>query len=105
MNNKISAALKNAYDWLSFAADGKSPIKAKPAGIISAGVNGGQKGQEHFKRVCQYCQIRLMEKTVMVNEEEANFDNYGNVVSEAVRGDLKNFLEHFNEFLVAAKKE
>ena len=105
MNNKVSSALKNAYDWLSFAADGNSPIKEKATGIISAGMNGGSKGQEHFKRVCQYCKLKLMENTVKVNEEPANFDNYGNLVSEAVRGDLKNFLEHLNEFLIAAKNK
>lgn len=40
----------------------------------------------------------------MVNEEPANFDDHGNLVSEGYKGDLKTFLSHLNEFLVASKQ-
>ena len=96
--------MKNAYDWLSISLEGEPPVAAKPSGVISVGKNGGVKVQEHFKRVARYRKVKIMEHTVMVNEEPANFDDHGNLVSEGYKGDLKTFLSHLNEFLVASKQ-
>ena len=53
-NYKVSAALKNAYDWISFTHDPKivSPIREKAAALIVCCLSDGLKTQEHFRRIC-----------------------------------------------------
>jgi NAD(P)H-dependent FMN reductase len=58
-NGKVSAALKNAYDWASFALDGNSPIKGKPAAVMA--VSAAQ-AIKHFHNVVQYCKLNMMKK-------------------------------------------
>ena len=72
--------------------DGNSPIKTKPIGIVSAGPNGGEKGQKHFNKVIAYCKVRLMDYSIKAEEEAYNFDGEGNVVSDQLRGQIKIFL-------------
>lgn len=69
-NYRVSAPLKNAYDWLSMSVDPQnspSPMKEKVAGMIGAGLNGANQAQEHFVQICGYCKVKLMRKpTVQV---------------------------------------
>lgn len=61
-NYKISAALKNAYDWLSFTDNLEiaPPVKFIPAAIMACSLTGGEKAAEHMVRVFQYCKVKVM---------------------------------------------
>lgn len=71
--------------------------------MISAGSDGGIKGQNHFRQVGAYCKVKIMEHSLKVEEDGSNFDGQGNVISDHVRGETKTFLHKFEEFLSASK--
>jgi chromate reductase len=103
-NSKVSAALKNAYDWLSFSMDpanSPAPMKEKVAGMIGAGFNGANQAQEHLVQICQYCKVKLMRKPVIQVKryEPGNFDEKGNLVSQQARNDLSAYLKEFAQFI------
>lgn len=85
-NTKVSAALKNAYDWISFTHNLEiaPPIRGKPAALIVSSLSGGIKTQEHFRRICEYCKVKLMGRSLLVKKNEKDFDSNGNVVSQEV---------------------
>lgn len=53
-NAKVSAVLKNTYDWISFTPNLQvaPPIREKPAALMVCSLSGGLKTQEHFRRIC-----------------------------------------------------
>lgn len=41
---------------------------------MTSSLTGGERAQEHFRRVCQYCKIKLMERGLQVKKNEQDFD-------------------------------
>ena len=103
-NDLVSAALKNAYDWISIN-DGSCPVKEKPFAMMSTSQNGSTKALENFRRVGGYCKIKVCDKFVnLMGEKENNIDQRGNIVNEEVMGEIKEFLESFYQMILAEKK-
>ncbi len=107
-NFRVSAALKNAYDWFSISVDPAnipSPMKGKPAGMIGAGLNGGNQAQDHFVQICQYCKVKLMRNPVIQVKryEPGNFDEKGNLVNEKAKVELAAYLKEFAKFIAKSK--
>jgi len=103
-NFRVSAPLKNAYDWLSMSVDPAnhpSPLKEKVAGMIGAGLNGGNQAQDHFVQICGYCKVKLMRKPVVQVKryEPGNFNEKGDLVNENAKADLANYLKEFAKFI------
>jgi NAD(P)H-dependent FMN reductase len=69
-NLKTSAALKNAYDWISFSENPEmpSPIKYLVCGVIGCSPTGGAKASEHLKRMFEYCKVKPMGETLQITE-------------------------------------
>lgn len=105
-NLKISAALKNAYDWISFTDNPKNapPARNLIAGAITCSYTGGERAVEHLKRVFQYCKVRAMPKELHVVKNEQNFDQAGNVTSNQVMQQVSQFLDDFVGFIREQKQ-
>ena len=53
-NHLLTAAGKNAYDWLSRGGENSAVFK-KPMGQVGVGVVGGTSAAAHLKQVVNYC--------------------------------------------------
>lgn len=62
-------------------------------------LSDGLKTQEHFKRVCEYFKIKVLENGLMVKKSDTNFDANGNVKSEKIMHEVEQFLVRFVAFL------
>lgn len=103
-NDLVSAAFKNAYDWISIN-DGSCPVKEKPFAMMSSSQYGSTKALDHFKRVGGYCKIKVCEKYVnLMGEKEDNVDHNGNIVNEEVMAEVGQLLESFYQMILANKK-
>jgi chromate reductase len=99
-NYSFTAALKNAFDWLSRVTP--MPLLAKPMAMMGAsyGMSGTMRAQLHFRQVVIYLDIRLMNKPeVMIAHANEKFDKYGNLVDEPTKEDIKKMLISFEKFI------
>lgn len=62
---------------------------------MTSSLTGGERAQEHFRRVCQYCKVKLMERGLQIKKNEQDFDENGVVRSQAILGQVENFLKDF----------
>lgn len=96
-NYSISGVLKNAIDW------GSQPMGAnvwdgKPAAILGASVSsiGTARAQLHLRQCLGCLNVAVMPTPeLLVGKAQDKFDMRGNLVDEAARGSLREFLVAF----------
>jgi NAD(P)H-dependent FMN reductase len=103
-NNRVSAVLKNAYDWISMAPNPKekpSPVGGKVAGMIGSGANGADQAQAHLVQIVQYCKVKLFRdtKVEIKRYEPGTFDEHGHLTSETAKKTLDSYLKDFAKFI------
>jgi chromate reductase len=76
-NWSLSGVLKNAIDW---ASRPETPLRNKPAAIISGGGRfGGVRSQEHLRDILRHFQMKVVDTPeVMVPLVDRSFDADGN---------------------------
>ena len=67
-NGLVSAAFKNAYDWLSFVYPMNGPVppmNGKPGGLLVTGKNGGSGAKNHtMNQLVKYAKMKILENVV-----------------------------------------
>jgi len=99
-NYSYTAALKNAFDWLSRVTP--MPLLGKPMTMMGAsyGMSGTMRAQLHFRQVVIYMDIRVMNKPeVMIAHANDKFDKHGNLVDESAKEHIKKMLISFEKFI------
>lgn len=91
-NWSVTAALKNALDWLSRGPD--SPLDFMPAAIMGAGGGSGtEASQRHLRDVLSHNRFCVVaDPQVMVARAPAHFDGL-KLVDPGVRADIRIMLE------------
>ncbi|NND90480.1 MAG: NAD(P)H-dependent oxidoreductase [Granulosicoccus sp.] len=92
-NQSLSGVLKNALDWVSRV--GKNPWTEKPVAIMSAaaGRAGGARAQYALRLALNPFQPRLLTgPEVMVAHAPEQFDNHGQLTSEAYQRKLNTLM-------------
>ncbi len=87
-NWSVSGVLKNAIDW---ASRPETPLRNKPAAIISGGGRfGGMRGQEHLRDILRHFQMKVVDTPdVLVPLVGRSFDAEGNFDNERARDQIK----------------
>jgi len=87
-NWSLSGVLKNAIDW---ASRPETPLRSKPAAIISGGGRfGGLRGQEHLRDILRHFQMKVVDTPdVLVPLVGRSFDADGNFDNERARDQIK----------------
>lgn len=94
-NSSISAALKNAIDWISRRAEGE-PMKAaflgKVAAIMSAspGGLGGLRGLVHLRDILGNIGVLVLPDEVSIPEAHATFADDGALTNERKQGAIES---------------
>lgn len=81
-NSSLSAALKNAIDWVSRGAPGEAPLAAfsgKVAGLLAAspGALGGMRGLVHVRSILGNIGVLVLPEQVAVMKAHEAFDSDG----------------------------
>jgi chromate reductase, NAD(P)H dehydrogenase (quinone) len=87
-NYSISGVLKNAVDWASRPPN-ESPLDGKPVALMGAstGLSGTIRAQMHFRQVCTFTNMLLLNKPqVTVANAAIKFDREGRLVDQDTRG-------------------
>ncbi len=102
-NNSIPGVLKNVIDWLSRPPAAVSPVfNGKPVAIMGAtpGAYGTILSQDAWLSVLRALQTRpWFGGRLMVARAEKVFDPAGGIIDEAVREQLRQFVQGFVEFV------
>jgi chromate reductase len=99
-NHNIPGVLQNALDWASRPA-GKSPLAAKPAGIMGAatGAIGTARAQQQLKLVLfATLAVVLPHPGVVIGQAQEKFDAEGKLVHAPTRDFLQNFLHDLRDW-------
>ncbi len=86
-NFSFSGVLKNAIDWASRPVNG-SPLEGKPAAMMgsSTGMSGTIRAQMHFRQVCAFTNMLLLNKPMITVANAAmKFDPQGRLVDKDTR--------------------
>ena len=96
-NYSLAPALKNILDWAS-REPGNALLDGKPAAIMGAGGGMGTcRAQYHLRQVCVYLNLHLLNKPeLFANAFTPDFNDSGDVVSEALEKRILTFLEAFH---------
>ena len=83
-NSSISAALKNAIDWISRPEDGRPPLDClagRVAGLMSAAAGGlgGMRGLPHVRAILQNIQVMVLPAMVSVPAAHEAFNDDGSL--------------------------
>lgn len=83
-NSSISAALKNAIDWISRPEEGRPPLDCfagKVAGLMSAAAGGlgGMRGLPHVRAILQNIQVMVLPTMVSVPAAHEAFNDDGSL--------------------------
>jgi len=103
-NLSLTAALKNAIDWLS-----RKPgrlLADKPVAIVSAAKTsiGGARGQYDLRRMLGHLEAFCMPlPEIFVGEEEAKFDADGTLVHGTTRAELAEMMGEFRRWILRVK--
>lgn len=103
-NYSFTAALKNAFDWLSRMAP--MPLLGKPLAMMGAsyGMSGSMRAQLHFRQVVIFLDMRVMNKPeIMVAGAPDKFDAEGNLTDEPTKQYIKKMLISFEKFIADNK--
>jgi chromate reductase len=103
-NYSFTAALKNAFDWLSRMMP--MPLLGKPLAMMGAsyGMSGSMRAQLHFRQVVIFMDMRVMNKPeVMVAAANEKFDTEGNLTDEQTKQHIKKMLISFEKFIADNK--
>jgi len=103
-NFSISAALKNAYDWLS-RGGAKAPVHQKAVAFVSTGGQGGKNAQGHMRDIIKHGKLRLLEepKVQIARYGPGNFGEDGSLISQAIIDELVPFLDAYAAFVKQPK--
>jgi len=97
-NSSISAALKNAIDWLS---RGKNSLDGKVAAIFGAtpGIFGTVRGQLHLRQVLAALNVYFLpQPQILIRNAEEAFDKNGNLIDSKAHNKLKELIKKTIEF-------
>lgn len=100
-NRSVSPAIKNAIDWGS-RPKGESIWDGKPAAIAGAspGNIGTSVGQAHLKYVALTIGMAVLPlPEVYLSIRDSNFDDSGDIASEATKQFLSSFLASFSRWI------
>ena len=83
-NSSISAALKNAIDWISRPEEGRPPLDCfagKVAGLMSAAAGGlgGMRGLPHVRAILQNIQVMVLPAMVAIPAAHEAFNDDGSL--------------------------
>ena len=103
-NFSTSAAMKNAYDWLSRGGK-KSAIYEKPVAFVSTGGQGGKNAQSHMKDIIGFAKLKLLEepKVQIPRYSPGNFAEDGSLINKVIIDELALFLNAYTEFVKKSK--
>ncbi len=97
-NSSISAALKNAIDWLS---RGENSLDGKIAAVFGAtpGIFGTVRGQLHLRQVLAALNVFLFpQPQILIRNAEEAFDKNGNLIDSKAHNKLKELISKTIEF-------
>jgi chromate reductase, NAD(P)H dehydrogenase (quinone) len=102
-NHSIPGVLKNALDWASRPA-GNSVLRGKPAAVVGAstGLFGAVWAQAEVRKVLAATGADVVDRELPVMQAHLQFDEYGNVHEEDLRGQLA---EHVAALVDAAREK
>ncbi|PWI58703.1 NADPH-dependent FMN reductase [Sulfoacidibacillus thermotolerans] len=104
-NFTISAALKNAFEWLSRSMFG-SPLARKPAAIAGAtlGAYGTAKAQVHLRDILHGLDMRPVSRPeVLVSFAAQKFSPEGKITDEVTRDFLKQLMDNLVQWTIQLK--
>ena len=102
-NSSIPGVLKNALDWASRpVAD--NVLRGKPAAVIGAstGLFGAVWAQAEVRKVLSAIGAEVVDRELPVMQAHAQFDEYGNLREEDLRGQLA---EHVTALVRATREK
>ena len=90
-NWSISGVLKNAIDW---ASRPDSPLKGKPAAILSGGGRfGGLRSQGHLRDILRHFQMRVVDAPdVMIPSVGRSFEADGTFINERAQDQIRRLM-------------
>lgn len=93
-NGSVPGQLKNAIDWLSRPV-ATTPLRNKPVLVVGAstGAFGAVWSQAELRKVLATAGARVVEGEVAVGHAHAEFDEFGTLVAEELRDELRDSLE------------
>jgi chromate reductase, NAD(P)H dehydrogenase (quinone) len=99
-NHSIPGVLKNALDWVSRPV-ATSVLRNKPAAVVGASTSlfGAIWAQAEVRKVLAAIGADVVDRELPVMQAHAQFDEYGNLVADDLRGQLA---EHVNALVEAA---
>lgn len=99
-NYSIAPALKNAIDWMS--RESNEIFSGKPAAIMGAGGGmGTSRAQYHFRQVCVYLDLRVLNKPeIFSNAFSPAFDERGDITDSIEGKNLRNSIAELMKNLV-----
>jgi chromate reductase len=102
-NHSIPGVLKNALDWASRPV-AETVLRGKPAAVVGAstGLFGAVWAQAEVRKVLGATGAEVVDRELPVMQAHAQFDEYGNLREEDLRGQLA---EHLAALVAAASQE
>ena len=93
-NGSVPGQLKNAIDWLSRPV-ATSVLRGKPVLVVgaSSGAFGAVWSQAELRKVLATAGARLVDGEVAVGHAPTKFDDFGTLVAEELRDELRESLE------------
>jgi chromate reductase len=102
-NGSIPGQLKNALDWVSRPV-ATNVLRGKPAAVVGAstGLFGAVWAQAEVRKVLAAIGADVVDRELPVMQAHAQFDEYGNLREEDLRGQLA---EHVAALVEAAREK
>ena len=93
-NGSVPGQLKNAIDWLSRPV-ATTPLRNKPVLVVGAstGAFGAVWSQAELRKVLATAGARVVDGEVAVGHAPTKFDEFGTLVAEELRDELRESLE------------
>jgi chromate reductase, NAD(P)H dehydrogenase (quinone) len=104
-NYGMSGVMKNVFDWLSLPP-GQSVLLAKPTAMLGAskGMGGTIRAQLQLRHSCGLNAMHVMaQPELFVGFASQKFNESGNLIDEATRVELSQFLAIFGDWIGKTK--